>query len=133
MRIRRNKPTNRREAFASMMWYAPMPGRLEMLPGYGGPEDEIVFLPSTPTVETVAPGTGKPSIQEWIGLGKEVFQLVNGVWTQVRDRQGRPTQQVVSAPPAYVQLAPTNYLPLVLGAVAAVTLIAGAAAFVRSR
>ena len=126
MRIRRNKPTNRREAFASMMWYAPMPGHLEMLPGYGGPEDEINFLPSTPTVETVPAGAPKPSLTEWLGLGKEVFQLVNGVWTQVKDRQGRP---VTSAPPPP---APVNYTPWILGALGIGALAIGAAVFLRS-
>jgi hypothetical protein len=126
MRVRRNGPKLRREAFATMMYYSPMPGRLDMLPGYGAPEDEIVFLPSTPTVENVPASDGKPSVGEWVGLGKELFQLVNGVWVQVRDKRGRPVRQVVAAPP---KPPATNYLPLVIGGFAVLGLIVGAAAY----
>jgi hypothetical protein len=127
MRVRRNGPKLRREAFTTMMYYAPMPGRLDLLPGYGAPEDEIVFLPSTPTVESVPAGSSKPSAGEWVGLGKELFQLVNGVWTQVRDKQGRPVRQQQQV--AYIPPPAPNYLPIVLGGLAVLGLIVGAAAY----
>lgn len=130
MKVRRNRPTIRREAFTSLMWYPPMGGDLVFLPSYAGPEDEIQFQSSVGEMKTETlpsrDAAGGPSLTDWLGLSKEVFQLVNGVWVQLRDKRGQPTYQVVSAPP------PMNYTPLILGGVALTVLIIGGVALARS-
>jgi hypothetical protein len=131
MRIRRNRPTKRREAFTSLMWYPPTGGELVFLPAYGGAEDEIQFKSSTDEmkVEEVPSrdAAGGPSLADWLGLGKEAFQLINGVWMKVRDSRGQPVQQVVAAPP------PTNYTPILLGGLALTVLIIGSVALLRDK
>jgi hypothetical protein len=102
--------------------YSPLPGQLRVHPiAYGGPEEEIVFLPSTPTSEPLASGSGfDPSA--WIPVAGGLFQLIGGaVKSWQSNRNANNQQQVVYTPPP----APSSNAGLWLG-VAAVGLVAAA-------
>lgn len=112
-----------------MMWYPQAGGDLVFYPSYGGDGDDIEFKSSVDEMksEDVPSGSGKKtSLADWLGLGKEVFQLINGVWVRVKDKQGRTVREVVDTPPP----AP-NYTPLIVGGLLLTTLIIGAAVLLK--
>ncbi len=93
----------RRGAVVMLHPYSPLPGQLEVYPmAYGGPEDEINFLPSTPTSEVVPSGStgGSFDPSAWVPLVGGLFQLVGGAIQDRRNSRNQSRQQEVVYTPA---------------------------------
>jgi hypothetical protein len=92
----------RRGAVVMLHPYRPVPGELNVYPlAYSGPEDEINFLPSTPTFEAVPTSTTTTGgggagfdLSAWVPVVGGVFQLVGDLVGRRRQAQ-TPQQQVV--------------------------------------
>jgi hypothetical protein len=104
------------EAYSVYHQFGPTPGRLEFLPSYGAPEDEIELLPSTVTQEDVK---DKASVKDVIETGGKLFELIGGIWREVKPKKG-DKEVVTVAPPKKV-----DPLPWIAGGLALVFVATG--------